>query len=258
MDNNKLLENAEIETTVYSTYKYDLFKFQGGNRVINEINLQKISKSSAEKQMRIPIIINEKNEIIDGQHRFLSWVENNKPIYFIINEGYGLEETKRANIVSANWTIKDFLETYCYEEKYDYLVFKKFVKHYNISENTLLSLFARFQKKNENILKEIFILGNFSCYGANEVKDFLNKLQLFNNCEFYNKSGFIKAFLEIYLNEKYDHDNMQKQFLLYGHNIKKQVSVNDYISEILNNVYNFRKTKNRIEYHKERNKFYTA
>ena len=42
----------------------------------------------AVNHLEAPIIINEKHEIIDGQHRKIAQEELELPITFIINEGY--------------------------------------------------------------------------------------------------------------------------------------------------------------------------
>lgn len=64
----KTLKNMKQITTIYETYDYSLFNLIGGNRLINVLNYKKLMKSIDEKQLLIPILVNEKMEIIDGQH----------------------------------------------------------------------------------------------------------------------------------------------------------------------------------------------
>jgi ParB-like chromosome segregation protein Spo0J len=58
----------EVYTSVMRSNNYDMFKFMEGNRKINSSNLNQIIVSMREKQLIIPITVNEKFEIIDGQH----------------------------------------------------------------------------------------------------------------------------------------------------------------------------------------------
>ena len=60
----------EVYTSVMKSNNYDMFKFMEGNRKISSTNLNQIISSMKEKQLVIPITVNEKFEIIDGQHRF--------------------------------------------------------------------------------------------------------------------------------------------------------------------------------------------
>ena len=77
----------EVYTSVMKTTNYDMFKFMEGNRQTNSSNLNQIIESMKEKQLIIPITVNEKFEIIDGQHRFKACKYLGLPVYFIIEKG---------------------------------------------------------------------------------------------------------------------------------------------------------------------------
>ena len=63
-------DNITIFGNIMVTENYDMFKKIGGNRKINKANYAKIVKSMKEEQLIIPIVVNERYEIIDGQHRY--------------------------------------------------------------------------------------------------------------------------------------------------------------------------------------------
>ena len=247
-----------LQTTdiIFKTHDYDLFKFQNGNRHINKANYKKLLQSVKEQQLRIPIIVNEKMEIIDGQHRFLSWKEEGQPIYYIVNEGYGIQETKRANIVSSNWTSNDFLNTYVAEGNNNYIVFNDIKRMYGISISDLLFLFTLYQSKNINSIKEDFHMGRFSIEGEENVRLFLETFELFNDFAYSKNTKFLRAFAKIYSLTEYSHDKMTKQYQSQGYKLKKQNSLDDYILMLLNDIYNYSTTKNRIGYDRENQIFY--
>ena len=253
----EILEASQAMDMVYMTHNYDQFKFQEGNRIINPRNYNKLLQSVKEKQLRIPIIVNEKMEIIDGQHRFKTWKEEGKPIYYIINEGYGLEETKRANIVSSNWTTQDFVNTYVAEGKKSYVIFKELKATHGVSNNDLLFLFAFYQSKTIKNIKDDFVLGGFNLEGEEHVRLFLDQLELFAEFQFGKQTKFVKAFAKIYHLEEYDHSIMEKQYKAHGYKMKRQNNLDDYIVMILNDVYNYSKTKNKLVMDKEGHKFYS-
>ena len=60
----------EVVTEIRKTNNYPMFKNMIGNREIKDKNYKKLIRSMSEKQLIIPILVNEKLEIIDGQHRF--------------------------------------------------------------------------------------------------------------------------------------------------------------------------------------------
>ena len=58
------------------------------------------------------ILVNEKMQVIDGQHRLISAIKNKTFIYYIIAKGYDLEEVKALNMQQKNWSTDDFLYSY--------------------------------------------------------------------------------------------------------------------------------------------------
>ena len=109
-------DNITIFGNIMVTENYDMFKKIGGNRKINKANYSKIVKSMKEEQLIIPIVVNEKYEIIDGQHRFTACKDLGKPVYFYMVRGYGLEQVKRANIASSNWKKENYLDMFIAEK----------------------------------------------------------------------------------------------------------------------------------------------
>ena len=52
------------------TNEYNQFRFVKGNRPLNDLHLSRLRRSMKENFLPIPIIVNERMEIVDGQHRF--------------------------------------------------------------------------------------------------------------------------------------------------------------------------------------------
>ena len=72
------LYNEKV-TEIRETNNYDIFKNMLGNRELKDKNYKKLMRSINEKQLIIPILVNEKFEIIDGQHRFSACKSLGKP-----------------------------------------------------------------------------------------------------------------------------------------------------------------------------------
>lgn len=97
------------ELQIYMTYDYGMFKGIKGNRIINPTNYAKLLTSMKEEYLYEPILVNEKFEIIDGQHRFNVCKALGYPVLYHIKYGYGMAQVKRANLSGVNWGKAEFL-----------------------------------------------------------------------------------------------------------------------------------------------------
>ena len=97
---------------VFETRNYLKFKNLEGNRKLNIANLKRLKISMEEEFLQVPIIVNEKHEIIDGQHRFEASKQLGLPVYFIIVRGYKLTHVHKLNAISRNWIFMDYVESF--------------------------------------------------------------------------------------------------------------------------------------------------
>ena len=128
--NGSVQKSCESVLNVYKTYDYGLFKIMSDNRTINLLHVQRLVESFHAKHLVCPIIVNERHEVIDGQHRLLASKETGLPVYFIVLKGYGINEVQVFNTNQKNWTKMDFLNMYCQEGRKPYLEFKEFMDHF--------------------------------------------------------------------------------------------------------------------------------
>lgn len=121
---------SKIIGNIYETHDYDSFKKLLGNRDVK--NVDNIKKSISDVgQLVVPIIVNEKMEIIDGQNRFDAWEINNLPIYYIICKGYGIRECIAMNTTSSKWNIEDYIKCYAKYGYYDYILLESLESEYS-------------------------------------------------------------------------------------------------------------------------------
>ena len=123
-------------TQVHTTTDYFLFKPIDGNRNKNLLHLNRLKKSMTENYLFTVIIVNEKYEIIDGQHRFECVKELKMPLHYIICNGYGLNEVQILNQNSKTWNADDYLAGYCNLKNENYLCL--ILKFYLQNTTTLL------------------------------------------------------------------------------------------------------------------------
>ena len=127
---------------VHTTTDYFLFKPLNGNRTKNLLHINRLKKSMAEQYLFTVIVVNEKYEIIDGQHRFDVIEELKLPLHYVVCKGYGLEEVHRLNVLSKNWNADDYLNGYCNLGYKDYLIYREFKDKYKIGHNECMLLLS--------------------------------------------------------------------------------------------------------------------
>ena len=248
--------NSTIENQVFKTKEYDLFHTIAGNRKINSRNYTKIANSMKEKQLLIPIIVNEKMQIIDGQHRFTACKELGLPVFYIIVNGYGLEEVERANTASATWDKLNFLDMHISKGNENYIEFNSLLVRYGINISELIKVFALVQGKNIPIANTNFEEGNFTLEGEEDVLNYLRALQDFSFFSEYKSSKFTTAFMKLFFYEKYNHKRMQAAIKVNGGSLVRKNSYSEYLALLTSEIYSKGKVKEPIYYDSSTDKFY--
>ena len=249
-------DNITIFGNIMVTENYDMFKKIGGNRKINKTNYAKIVKSMKEEQLIIPIVVNEKYEIIDGQHRFTACKDLGKPVYFYMVRGYGLDQVKRANIASSNWKKENYLDMFVAEGNEIYKEFEEIKERYDLNISNLLKIFAIVQEKQSARVGYEFENGTFTLDGKMEVLRFLTALEDFNFFKFYKSNNFLIAFTRLYFKSEYDHDKMKTKLITHRNSLEKRSTSDEYLVLLCNRIYSFGVTKNPIYYSSESKKFH--
>ena len=249
-------DNITIFGNIMVTENYDMFKKIGGNRKINKANYAKIVKSMKEEQLIIPIVVNERYEIIDGQHRYTACKDLGKPIYFYMVRGYGLEQVKRANIASSNWKKENYLDMFVAEGNEIYKEFEEIKERYDLNISNLLKIFAIVQEKQSARVGYEFENGTFTLDGKMEVLRFLTALEDFNFFKFYKSNNFLIAFTRLYFKSEYDHDKMKTKLITHRNSLEKRSTSDEYLVLLCNRIYSFGVTKNPIYYSSESKKFH--
>lgn len=115
---------------VNETNDYTMFNVLNGNRNVDKLHVKRLINSFKTAYLLSPMIVNEKFEIIDGQHRFEAAKALSLPVRFIIANGYGLEEVQLLNTNMKNWKKIDYLNGYCDLKYPEYLKFRNFMREF--------------------------------------------------------------------------------------------------------------------------------
>lgn len=116
---------------IMSTHNYGKFIIRNWNRSIKKSNLKRIDKSvQKDGWLKHPIMVNEKMEIIDGQHRYIYAKEHNLPVYYIIVPGLDDTDCVTMNNARISWTLTDYVKYYAEKGSQDYILLQGLLDKY--------------------------------------------------------------------------------------------------------------------------------
>lgn len=109
---------------VYETMDYDMFHYLDGNRRDAEIRGRKLLNGIKKYGQLVPITVNEKMEVIDGQARLWACNHLSIPVKYTIVTGIGYKECIAINTVQKNWSLADYVKSYADmgNQSYKYLM----------------------------------------------------------------------------------------------------------------------------------------
>lgn len=227
---------------IYQTYNYDLFKIMDGNRMVHPGHLHRLKKSVEEKLLIIPIIVNEKYQVIDGQHRLEVFRQLNYPVHYIINAGYGIKEIQKLNTHMKNWNVDDYLKCYCGQGIEDYVQYKEFRAKYGFGHQETLA----FLMGSTSNFSKIFNDGNLKIKSLEDAEIAAQKVSQF--AEFYKdyrRKSFVFAILSLLKHPEYDHKEMLDKVAMQQSELKRCANTEQYLS-LLEKIYNYHRKGKKV------------
>jgi hypothetical protein len=230
------IKHFESNRKIYFTTEYGKFSWLKGNREINEAKVKKIMEDISEGINFLsycPIIVNEKMEIIDGQHRYTVAKMLKLPVHYVIHEKAELEVVPKINSRSSKWTTKDFLNSYVSLKMDAYLKLQAFLdNHLRISLPIAIKLLHDGNFKGEGTVDK-FRDGDFQFKHYNEIAELMLLIKDFEpfTSNPYS-SRFIHVMLQLHENGKYDHEMMIRKLNESGKMIDQIESTKSIISNM--------------------------
>jgi len=242
--------NGEDSNQVYTTTDYSKFNTLIGNRKPNELHLRRLKNSFKQRYLFSPILVNEKMQIIDGQHRFLSAKELNLPINYLIVQGYGLEEIQILNTNSSNWKREDYLKAYCDLGVEPYLQMKQFMSDFPDFGVAISEMILTDKVDGSNAYKTIdkmdvrmmgFQNGELKIPNLYKAYESAEKVLMFKPYyEGYNRATFVRTLITLFKNENYIHAEMISK-LSNNPSVLTHCANGTQYKILLEEIYNFRR-----------------
>lgn len=173
----KQIREDEVIGQIYYTKNLKQFKVLEGNR---EVEFDKKMYEQALEGYLIPILVNEKNEVIDGQHRLYHAHLADTGIKYIVGNGLTKDDVIRVNINQRKWNLKDFIASYMHEGNEEYT---KLFNHINdnVMPSSSLIAIALGQDVESGTGTDIVKRGDFKFHDYFEFISFLDFFERFTN-----------------------------------------------------------------------------
>ena len=227
---------------VRCTQNYRLFKTIEGNRNLDHVN--KIIKSIQKVGLFVqPILVNQRMEIIDGQHRFSACRELGLPVYYIIQDDIGLKEVKALNMASKNWSTKNYIHSYAAgNNSIDYIYLEQIMKAYPWA--TVKIVGCAFQWQTGGGIHGKIKDGEFKCtteqyQNAIKALDYVDSVREQINTVTGSKEHYLFAIVFCYFCELVDNDYLLKKINKYYRSLDSATSIKSAMMQIESKVYNY-------------------
>jgi hypothetical protein len=235
---NVPMNNIQVHTTT----DYSLFKTLNGNRDVNHLHLSRLKESIKKNHLTTIIMVNDKFEIIDGQHRFIICQELKLPINYIIQKNYGLNEVQILNANMKNWQTQDYVNGYCDLGYKDYILYRDFVNEYGFnSQVAILLLSEETSGGNKFSAGTKFKEGKFKVKDLNNAKKMAEKIMMIEPYyKGYLRRSFINALVSMFKNENFEFTEFIAKLKQQPTTMQDCTSTTQY-KVLIEEIYNYRR-----------------
>ena len=139
-----LKNDDPVKTEIRTTVDYDRFlPFLPANRVVDKAHVDRLVGLINDDGQKVPIIVNENDDVIEGQHRVLACKKLHHPIAYMVCDKASIKDTRKMNNSQKPWKFNDYLKSYSHFTHYNHFEYKKIVKFiddYNLNNTVSLTL----------------------------------------------------------------------------------------------------------------------
>lgn len=222
----------------------------GGNRAVNKLRVQHIAKSMAlhpEIFPLRPILVNDKFEIIDGQHRYNAAKMLGIPVWYEVAEDIGQEQALIINQNQQTWNVMDYAKAYAYAGNDDYKEFIRVVKeHPHVPKHIIINYIGG---NNKNNMRR-FRAGEFKAVTLLVGKVFLDYLE--DVAEYAPKIHLqtpARAMFTVFQTDGYDHDRFLAKLAIAPQNMLKTYGRVEDVLRSVEDIYNWKQQKDIVRFY---------
>lgn len=229
----------KIHTTnkINTTKNYSQFKYLKGNRSIHEPWVRKLVELIKEKDLQVPIIVDETMRVQDGQHRLEAYKICGFPVNYIVKDQFDLEDVRALNQNNKKWTLTDYMMSFVKLGNKEYQLLEWFVKTYDMPILWSVAMLNGKGFFDSRIVKS-YKNGEFKIidleWGKTQARRIAWVGEFF---QYYKKKNFVAAMLAVFKDKTFKWEIFKKRLESNSAKLKNQGSRNDFIVNI-ERIYN--------------------
>jgi hypothetical protein len=242
------------ESGFHKTKDYELFKFREDNRQINKSHVKKLVESlKIDNDLHLhPIVVNEKMEVIDGQHRLTAAKALDLEVTYVIDKNFDPSKLITLNTTQKRWSTDDYLNYWLIHGSNDYLLLGDFIKDFgftlvitliwitNTTSNQIMDYFKKgcFKFKIDPLILEAMLTSKALINIMIQTNYKVQKL--------YNQNCFHKALKSFLTNPVVIHERFLDRFEKSPYKISFTTSMKEYVIQFVD-IYNYDMRKEKIK-----------
>lgn len=205
------MDDTTLTNVIQQTKDYDKFKVLEGNRGVTPGHVARIIASIEEHgnmTNATPILVNERMEIVDGQHRFEALKQLDEPIFYTMVTGTGVEDARTMNITQKSWAMRDYAYSWAASGNKLYQKFVNLYEEYQdvVHMGTLL-LYTIGRASNIAGYRADFKSGDLADFDEEETRMYLDNLaELQKLDERFKMHSVALGLLELMRLKSYNHE----------------------------------------------------
>jgi hypothetical protein len=178
MNDPKNTDPIATNVVIRVTKDYDKFRALPGNRQRYDFHVEQVATAMElfpQLTPAQPILVNEKFQIIDGQHTFMAIKQRGDLVYYIQVEDLGVAEARVLNVLPRKWEPIDYAESYAAGGNENYKEYLKARRDFRQPHNvTMNALGGRVAGKHSVTLNQPFKLGQYEAKNIEHGRYLLN------------------------------------------------------------------------------------
>lgn len=250
MSSNRKYVNKEKATTVHVSNDYKKFNFLIENRQTARTHINKL-KDAIQRNPEIlevqPILVNEKFEIIDGQHRFTAASELGLPIHYTVVDHLDITTAREMNVMQRRWGVDDYAYSFAKAGNIHYKAFNEYRREYPSVSSTIIQIVIG-GGESSNMAQD-FRKGDFIVKreedDAKWVLDQLDKIREATSGEIPLGKAFVSALLTSINKEDFHFEEFLSNLKRKPDAFHRTSTVRDAL-RMIEDIYNYHKSTNLI------------
>ena len=253
---NTQKEDSKVNSEVMYSQDYDKFSILEQNRVVSDNHVSELVVSIQNSGQLTPIIINEKFEIIDGQHRFDACRILKIPVMYLISYKTSINEVILMNNTQKSWKLHDYLRCFSDKKWNNHEIYQKvdkFMREHDLKLTTCIVLLSEgtgvggstgSSLAGQGLVsfrKGTYKIGNF--VKAQAIAKILSEIKAFAP-DLVGSDRFCRSYCKLSSEPKWNHDSAVYQIKKYRRKYDGASSKEEALQGLLA-VYNYNQLKSK-------------